>query len=241
MSKSFRDSDDRCERVTGDAGALIEAVDISKSFRTDAGELKVLKGISIRIKTGEMLGIIGASGAGKSTFLHILGALDRPSSGRVLFDGGDLALMDDNSLARFRNTSVGFVFQFHHLLPEFTALENVMLPGMIAGMGFTEVEDKARGLLGELGLSKRLTHRPGELSGGEQQRVAVARALIRDPRVVLADEPTGNLDTATGNDLFELFVDLNKKRGITFIVVTHNKSLSDRCGRVLEMADGMFV
>jgi lipoprotein-releasing system ATP-binding protein len=223
------------------AGPLIQAADITKAFGTEAGELQVLRGINIEIPAGDMVGIIGASGAGKSTLLHILGALDRPSSGKVLFEGRDIALMDDNALAHFRNTSIGFVFQFHHLLPEFTAKENVMLPGLIHGTPIPELEEKTKTLLGELGLSKRMTHRPGELSGGEQQRVAVARALIQDPKVVLADEPTGNLDTATGNDLFTLFVDLNRRRGITFVVVTHNKSLSDRCGRVLEMADGLFV
>jgi lipoprotein-releasing system ATP-binding protein len=222
-------------------GPLIKAADITKSFGTEAGELKVLRGINIEILAGEMVGIIGASGAGKSTLLHILGALDRPSSGNVLFEGRDIALMDDNALAHFRNASIGFVFQFHHLLPEFTAKENVMLPEMISGTPFSQIEEKAAAILGELGLSKRMTHRPGELSGGEQQRVAVARALIRNPKVVLADEPTGNLDTSTGNDLFELFVYLNRKRGITFVVVTHNKSLSNRCNRVLEMADGLFV
>jgi len=190
---------------------------------------------------GEMVGIIGASGAGKSTLLHILGALDRPTSGKILFEERDIASLDEISLAHFRNTSVGFVFQFHHLLPEFNSLENVILPGMIGGMAFHETEEKAGELLKELGLGKRTTHRPGELSGGEQQRVAVARALIRGPKIVLADEPTGNLDTKTGNDLFELFIDLNKKRGITFVIVTHNKALSSRCHRVLEMADGIFV
>ena len=223
------------------SGPLIKASDITKSFGTEAGELKVLRGITIEIVAGEMVGVIGASGAGKSTLLHILGALDRPSSGKVLFEGRDIAFMDDNALAHFRNQSIGFVFQFHHLLPEFTAKENVMLPGMINGTPFSEIEEKAGALLGDLGLSKRMTHRPGELSGGEQQRVAVARALIQDPKVVLADVPTGNLDTSTGNDLFELFVDLNRKRGITFVVVTHNKALSDRCNRVLEMADGLLV
>jgi lipoprotein-releasing system ATP-binding protein len=222
-------------------GPLIKASDITKSFGTEAGELKVLRGITIEILTGEMVGVIGASGAGKSTLLHILGALDRPSSGNVLFEGRDIAFMDDRALAHFRNQSIGFVFQFHHLLPEFTAQENVMLPGMINGTAFSEIEEKAVALLGELGLSQRMTHRPGELSGGEQQRVAVARALIQDPKVVLADEPTGNLDTSTGNDLFDLFVDLNRKRGITFVVVTHNQALSDRCNRVLEMADGLLV
>jgi lipoprotein-releasing system ATP-binding protein len=222
-------------------GEFIKAVDISKSFKTQAGELEVLKEVSLSIAEGEMVGIIGVSGAGKSTLLHILGALDRPTSGAVIFQGRDIASMDDVSLARFRNTSVGFVFQFHHLLPEFNSLENVMLPGIIGGTLFDATEEKARALLAELGLGKRMTHRPGELSGGEQQRVAVARALIQGPKIVLADEPTGNLDTRTGNDLFDLFTELNKKRGITFVIVTHNKSLSNRCHRVLEMADGQFI
>jgi len=227
--------------ISNMGGTLIEAVELGKSFRTEAGELDVLKGINLEIVAGEILGIIGASGAGKSTLLHILGALDRPTRGRVVFEGNDIAAMDDAALAQFRNTSVGFVFQFHHLLPEFTALENVMLPGMIGGLPVREVEEKAKELLGDMGLIKRIRHRPGELSGGEQQRVAVARALIRNPKVVFADEPTGNLDTATGNDLFGLFVGLNMKKGITFVVVTHNTALSDRCNRVLEMADGAFV
>ncbi|MDA8241586.1 MAG: ABC transporter ATP-binding protein [Nitrospiraceae bacterium] len=220
---------------------LVEARGVSKTFRTEAGELRVLKGVDISIGSGEMLGIIGASGAGKSTLLHILGALDKPTSGKVLFKGKDIGAMDENSLALLRNTSIGFVFQFHHLLPEFNSLENVMLPGLISGMSFAEAAKRASALLSELGLSARIRHRPGELSGGEQQRVAVARALLQNPVVVLADEPTGNLDTATGNDLFALFLELNKRKGIAFVVVTHNKSLSDRCHRVLEMADGMFV
>jgi lipoprotein-releasing system ATP-binding protein len=221
--------------------ALLEAREINKSFGTEAGELKVLKGVSVAIKAGEMVGIIGASGAGKSTLLHILGALDKPTTGQVLFQGRDISTLDDKALARFRNMSVGFVFQFHHLLPEFNSLENVVLPGMIGGMDVRETQDRARKILGEIGLSGRMRHKPGELSGGEQQRVAVARALIRNPQVVLADEPTGNLDTATGNELFELFIELNRKKGITFVVVTHNKALSDRCHRVLEMADGSFI
>jgi lipoprotein-releasing system ATP-binding protein len=220
---------------------LIEASDITKSFMTEAGELKVLKDISLTISEGEMCGIIGASGAGKSTLLHILGALDRPTSGYVLFQSQNIASMDDDALARVRNTSIGFVFQFHHLLPEFSALENVMLPGLISGRPFSEIEEKSRTMLGELGLSHRTGHRPGELSGGEQQRVAVARALIQEPKIVLADEPTGNLDTATGNELFELLTDLNKRKGITFVLVTHNRTLSERCHRILEMADGIFI
>lgn len=221
--------------------SLIEARNIEKSFRTEAGELRVLKGIDLSIYDGEMVGIIGASGAGKSTLLHILGALDRPTSGEVLFLEKDIASMDENSMAILRNTSIGFVFQFHHLLPEFSSLENVMLPGMISGRPFDDVEREAMKLLADLGLSKRARHRPGELSGGEQQRVAVARALLQNPRVVLADEPTGNLDTMTGNELFQLFVDLNREKGITFVIVTHNISLSDRCHRVVEMADGAVI
>lgn len=220
---------------------LIEAVEIKKSFKTEAGELKVLKGINLSIDEGEIVGIIGVSGAGKSTLLHILGTLDRPTSGKVLFQGSDIASMDDNSLAHFRNRSIGFVFQFHHLLPDFNSLENVMLPGLISGSAFPVVEKNAEELLEDLGLSKRIKHKPGELSGGEQQRVAVARALIQNPKIVLTDEPTGNLDTLTGNNLFELFIDLNKTKGITFVIVTHNKALSDRCHRVLEIADGMLL
>lgn len=220
---------------------LIEAVNIKKSFKTEAGEIEVLKDINLSVTAGEIVGIIGASGAGKSTLLHILGALDKPTSGKVLFQGKDITSMDDNTLARFRNISIGFVFQFHHLLPEFNSFENVMLPGMISGLPLPEIDNKAKGLFEEIGLIRRMRHRPGELSGGEQQRVAVARALVLSPKVVFADEPTGNLDTSTGNDLFELFIDLNKRKGITFVIVTHNKALSDRCHRVLEMTDGRFA
>jgi lipoprotein-releasing system ATP-binding protein len=220
---------------------LLEAIDINKSFMTEAGELKVLKDVSLAISEGEMCGIIGASGAGKSTLLHILGALDRPTSGSVLFQSENIAAMDEDALARIRNASIGFVFQFHHLLPEFSSLENIMLPGLISGRPFPEVEEKSLRLLDELGLSLRARHRPGELSGGEQQRVAVARALIQEPNMVLADEPTGNLDTATGNELFELLIDLNRRKGITFLIVTHNRTLSERCHRILQMADGSFI
>jgi lipoprotein-releasing system ATP-binding protein len=220
---------------------LLEVKEVHRSFRTEAGELGVLKNINLSIDEGEMIGITGASGAGKSTILHILGALDKPTSGKVLFRGSDIFSMDDAALARFRNRSIGFVFQFHHLLPEFNALENAMLPGLISDMPREKAEQKARTLLEGLGLSRRLLHRPGELSGGEQQRVAVARALMQDSGLVLADEPTGNLDTATGNSLFDLFLELNRKNGITFVIVTHNTGLSDRCHRVLHMADGMFV
>ncbi|MBI5848973.1 MAG: ABC transporter ATP-binding protein [Nitrospirae bacterium] len=220
---------------------LIAAVDIQKSFRTEAGELQVLKDINLSINEGEMVSITGASGAGKSTLMHILGGLDRPTAGKILFRGTDVFSMEESALALFRNRSIGFVFQFHHLLPEFNALENTMLPGLIGKKPYADVQKKAQDLLGDLGLSRRLHHRPGELSGGEQQRVAVARALMQDSGLVLADEPTGNLDTSTGESLFELFLDLNKKKNITFIIVTHNMNLSDRCHRILRMADGMLV
>lgn len=226
---------------------LLEVQNLKKSFTTDAGDLHVLKGIDLSIDEGEMVSIVGASGVGKSTLLHILGALDRPTSGKIFFDEIDIFSLNEDSLATFRNETVGFVFQFHHLLPEFTALENVMMPGLInkgsKGRGvkrpsYREVTEKAERLLVEMGLSERKGHRPGELSGGEQQRVAVARALLVEPKIVLADEPTGNLDTGTGEELFNLLLELNKEKGITFIIVTHNESLSKRCHRTLRMIDG---
>lgn len=224
--------------------SLVEAQKIEKSFYPPAGELKILKGVDISISAGEVVGIVGASGVGKSTFLHVLGTLDRPTSGNVLYEGKDVFTLDNGSLASFRNRTIGFVFQFHHLMPEFTALENVMMPALIARSQKSEVRsqrdlyEKAEHLLDELGVLERKEHRPGELSGGEQQRVAVARALILNPKVVLADEPTGNLDTATGEELFNLLLKLNRDRGITFVIVTHNESLSKRCHRILKMVDG---
>lgn len=228
---------------------LIEAQNLKKSFATDAGELQVLRGINLSIREGEMVGIVGASGVGKSTLLHILGALDRPTAGSVFYSNTDIFSLDRNSLAAFRNRAIGFVFQFHHLLPEFSAIENVMMPGLIgigSGQGGRassqrEIKGRAERLLDEMGLSERKRHRPGELSGGEQQRVAVARALILEPKVVLADEPTGNLDTSTGEELFSIFIDLNQKKGITFVIVTHNEFLSSRCHRVLKMVDGKLA
>ncbi|HXX80286.1 MAG TPA: ABC transporter ATP-binding protein [Thermodesulfovibrionales bacterium] len=217
---------------------LVEAREIEKSFYTPAGELRILKGVDLSINTGEIVGIVGASGVGKSTFLHVLGALDRPTSGKVFYEDRDIFSMDNGALALFRNRTMGFVFQFHHLLPEFTALENVMMPGLISFRDRAELKAHAEGLLNELGVYERKDHRPGELSGGEQQRVAVARSLILNPRVVLADEPTGNLDTTTGEELFYLLLRLNQERNITFVIVTHNESLSKRCHRVLTMVDG---
>ncbi len=227
--------------------SLLETQNLKKSFITEAGELQVLKGINLSIKEGEMVGIVGVSGVGKSTLLYILGALDSPTSGEVFYSSTNIFSLNGKSLASFRNKTIGFVFQFHHLLPEFTAFENVMMPGLIRkssakdGRNYKEIYKKAEELLNEMGLSERKTHRPGELSGGEQQRIAVARALILDPKIVLADEPTGNLDAITGEELFNIFVNLNKEKGITFVIVTHNESLSKRCHRLLKMVDGRIL
>jgi lipoprotein-releasing system ATP-binding protein len=227
---------------------MIKVVDLHKSFPISASsasggsggdkELPVLKGIHLEIPRGEMLTIVGASGVGKSTFLHILGTLERPSTGQILFDGLDLFRMSDPELAEFRNRRVGFVFQFHHLLPEFTALENAAMPGLIAGMSPQEAFKLADNMLAEVGLRGRLQHKPGELSGGEQQRVAVVRALLLEPQLVLADEPTGNLDTATGEEVFRLLRDLNQRKGITFVIVTHNEKLAAQADRIVKMVDG---
>lgn len=203
--------------------------------------LHVLDGIDLTIAKGEMLAIVGASGVGKSTLLHLLGALDRPTSGKVYYGDVDVFGLDNARLARFRNERVGFVFQFHHLLPEFSALENVMLPALIRGTEREEAATTATGALGDVGLGGRLHHRPGELSGGEQQRVAVARALMLSPDVVLADEPTGNLDTHTGEAVHDLLMAVNKQKGVTFVIVTHNDKLAVRADRVLRMAEGKLT
>lgn len=200
--------------------------------------LQVLGDIDLDIRKGEMLAIVGASGAGKSTLLHILGGLDRPTSGRVFYRDIDVFGLDSDRLARFRNEHVGFVFQFHHLLPEFSALENVMMPALVRGTDQRAAAETASKVLADVGLGNRVLHRPGELSGGEQQRVAVARALVLSPDAVLADEPTGNLDTHTGETVHELLQKINKERGITFVIVTHNDRLAIRADRVFRMADG---
>jgi len=221
--------------------SLIQVVDLHKSFHLEGLEIHVLKGINLSIARGEMVAIVGASGAGKSTFLHILGTLDRPSRGTVRFNGTDIFSLPDQKQAEFRNRRVGFVFQFHHLLPEFTALENVCMPAYIQNRPAAEARADAAALLSDVGLAQRLNHKPGELSGGEQQRVAVARALMQRPDVVLADEPTGNLDTQTGDALFELMRKLNRERGITFVIVTHNEKLSAQADRIVHMADGLLT
>ena len=201
-------------------------------------ELHVLEGIDLNIEQGEMLAIVGASGVGKSTFLHIIGGLDRPTSGKVLYGDLDVFGLNNDRIAQFRNERVGFVFQFHHLLPEFSALENVMMPALIRRIGREDAARTAADILKEVGLGARLHHRPGEMSGGEQQRVAVARALMLHPDVVLADEPTGNLDAHTGEAVHQLLQDINKQKGVTFVIVTHNDKLAIRADRVLRMTEG---
>jgi lipoprotein-releasing system ATP-binding protein len=219
-----------------DALVLIE--DLRKSFQHEGRTLDVLKGIDLNIYPQQILAIVGPSGAGKSTLLHCMGTLDLPSSGRIRLAGEELTTMSSSRLAAVRNRTIGFVFQFHHLLPEFSALENVMLPGLIQGKNRREMERRAKSLLEEVNLSHRVTHRPGELSGGEQQRVAVARALALDPKLLLADEPTGNLDSATSDAIHDLFFQINREHGTTIVVVTHNPAFAERMPRVVGMRDG---
>lgn len=220
---------------------MLTAQGLTKVFLTQAGRLEVLKGIDLEIRSGEFIAITGASGAGKSTLLHILGTIDRPSSGSLLYDGRDVFRLNDAGLSGFRNRHIGFVFQFHHLLPEFSAFENILMPGLIAGQSKTTLAAAAEDILRKLGVFERRFHRPGELSGGEQQRIAVARALILNPSILLADEPTGNLDTATGEDLFNVLSSMNAAFGITIVMVTHNTSLASKCGRTLHMRDGQII
>jgi lipoprotein-releasing system ATP-binding protein len=219
-----------------DALVLIEG--LTKSFQHMGRTLDVLRGIDLNIYAGQIVAIVGPSGAGKSTLLHCVGTLDLPSTGRIRLGKEELTTMSSSRLAAVRNRDIGFVFQFHHLLPEFTALENVMMPGLIQGRPRREMEKRALALLEEVGLDKRATHRPGELSGGEQQRVAVARALALDPKLLLADEPTGNLDTATSDAIHDLFFQINREHGTTLIVVTHNPAFAERMPRVVRMVDG---
>lgn len=216
---------------------MLEAKGIEKFY----GKLHVLKGVDLQISKGEIVSIVGSSGAGKSTLLHILGTLDTPDKGEVFLHGERTDKLRGNKLAKFRNKNIGFVFQFHHLLPEFTALENVCIPGWISGKKKKETEQKAITLLQTLGLNERLHNKPHQLSGGEQQRVAVARALINDPAIVLADEPTGNLDSANGRELYKLFLDLKDRFQQTFLIVTHNEELAKMGDRVVVMKDGRII
>jgi lipoprotein-releasing system ATP-binding protein len=216
---------------------MLKANNIHKKY----GTLEVLKGVSIEIKKGEIVSIVGASGAGKTTLLQILGTLDTPDSGEILFNETRVDKLKSNDLAKFRNEKMGFVFQFHHLLPEFTALENVCLPALINGKSQKDAQKKAEKILGHLGLSHRMNHKPSELSGGEQQRVAVARALVNNPEIIFADEPSGNLDSHTAQELHDLFFQLRKDFNQTFVIVTHNEQLANMADRKLKMNDGVIV
>ena len=236
MSDSMR-PESRARDADAD-GALIRIRDLCKSFGTGDGSIQVLSGLDLDIHRGDRLAIVGQSGVGKSTLLHILGTLDHPTSGSIRFRGEEVFEKSGSELAQLRNEFVGFVFQFHHLLPEFSSLENVMMPGLIQNCGFDEMRERAVRMLEEVGLGHRLEHRVGKLSGGERQRVAVARALVLDPPVVLADEPTGNLDPHTGEQVAELLFEMNRSRATTLVVVTHSARMAEQLGRTLVMEDG---
>lgn len=220
---------------------ILRARDVHKVFQLGKNKVHVLKGVDLEVEEGQIVALTGPSGVGKSTLLHILGTLDRPSRGTIEIDDTNVFDFDEKRLARFRNRTIGFVFQFHHLLPEFTAVENVMMPGLIGGQTQGELVNRAQALLHEVGLSHRLGHRPGELSGGEMQRVAVARALMLDPKLVLADEPSGNLDQVTSQSLHELLWNLSRRDNRTFIIVTHNKELAEEADKVIEISDGRII
>ena len=224
--------------VSNPVETIIRVVDLHKSYYDGEAELPVLQGINLEIYMSELLAIIGASGVGKSTLLHLIGTLDRPTAGSVLYDEHDIFTLPDTELARFRNKEIGFVFQFHHLLPEFTALENVAMGALITTANDKAVYEEAEALLDYVGLSERLSHFPSQLSGGERQRVAIARSLINKPKVVLADEPTGNLDRRSSEAVLELLWDLNSKSGQTFVIVTHNQELTQQVDRVVQLVDG---
>lgn len=216
---------------------MVKAENIRKSF----GQVRVLNGIDLEVPQGKIVSIVGASGAGKTTLLQILGTLSKPDSGEIYFHDQKISSLSENQLAAFRNRELGFVFQFHHLLPEFTALENVCIPAFIAGTSRSESEKKAKDLLNYLGLANRMTHKPSQLSGGEKQRVAVARALINQPKVIMADEPSGNLDSQNRDELHDLFFQLRNDFGHTFIIVTHDDSFADRSDRIIHIKDGVIV
>jgi lipoprotein-releasing system ATP-binding protein len=217
---------------------LVSTKDVRKSFVHMGRTLEVLKGIDLEIEEGEVASVVGQSGAGKSTLLHCIGTLDVPTSGMIAIAGEEITNLPSSRLASLRNRTIGFVFQFHHLLPEFNALENVMMPGLIQNRSRGALEARARALLEEVGLKDRAQHRPGELSGGEQQRVALARALVLEPKLILADEPTGNLDSATSKQIHDLFFQVNKQRGTTVMIVTHNMALADAMPRKITLKDG---
>ena len=222
---------------------MIVAKNIHKIYKQSPADLRVLNGVSLNIDAGEVMAIVGPSGAGKSTLLHILGGLDKPSKGNVSIDSDDVYRMNENARAGIRNKKIGFVFQFYHLLPEFTALENVILPGMISSDGFEEEDLKRKGrqLLGRVGLKNRENHRPNELSGGEQQRVAIARALINEPKIIFCDEPTGNLDSESGKGVINLLMEFNANFNQTLVIVTHDEGIASRSSRVVHIRDGAIV
>jgi len=228
MSQTQRDDD-----------IILRSENIHRGFTTPEGRIEVLKGVDLELKRGEMAAVLGVSGVGKTTLLHILGGLDRPDRGEVLFDNRPYSTLSETKLAAFRNRHVGFVFQFHYLLSEFSALENVMMPLLIASRTVPDARKRAELILTEVGLKDRIGHRPAELSGGEQQRVAVARALATEPELVIADEPSGNLDTDTGHKLHQLLVELNRTKRTTFLIATHNQPLAEMCSRVIHMSDGV--
>jgi lipoprotein-releasing system ATP-binding protein len=217
---------------------MILLENLSKTFIKDGNKIEVLRGLNLKIKKGESLAILGVSGAGKSTLIHILGMLDHPTEGCLSINGMNVFEWDENKIARFRNSSIGFVFQFNNLLPEFNALENTMMPALISGMSKKQAGEKACKLLSEVGLEHRIKHKPGELSGGEQQRVAIARALVMEPEILLVDEPTGNLDTETGKKIEDILVNLNATKNITLVTVTHNKLLAERMSGRISLRDG---
>ena len=216
---------------------MLTATQIEKYY----GKLHVLKGVDISIEKGEIVSIVGSSGAGKSTLLHLLGTLDKPDKGKIMLHDQRIDQLKGNVLAKFRNTQIGFIFQFHHLLPEFTALENVCIPGWIAGAKKKDTQQRAADLLDQLGLRERMQHKPHQLSGGEQQRVAVARALINNPAIIMADEPTGNLDSKNGRELHNLFIELRDRYQQSFLIVTHNEDLAQMCDRIVYMKDGRII
>jgi lipoprotein-releasing system ATP-binding protein len=229
------------QTLTTAVGQGFHARDIVKNFFDGSSRLEVLKGIDLEIEPGKMVAIVGTSGTGKTTLLHVLGTLDPPDQGEIYYQGENVLLRDDRGLCRFRNRTIGFVFQFHHLLPEFTAFENTIMPGLIAGRNKEKLTERGHELLNKVGLAERITHKVGELSGGEQQRVALARAVIMKPALLLADEPTGNLDTKTGNKVFELIQAMNEDFNLSIIMVTHNHELAGRMDSCLTLADGHLI
>ena len=220
---------------------MIEATDLTKVYKTPASQVTVFENVNVRIERGKLIGVIGPSGAGKSTLLHLLGGLDSPTSGTVLFNGTNILNWNAAELAHFRNSHIGFVFQFHHLLPEFTVLENTMMPMMIRNGARGDMEQAAMGILERVGLGHRVLHQVGEISGGEQQRVAIARSLVGGPQLLLADEPTGNLDHRTGATIFEMIRELHAERGLTSVIATHNEKLASQCDEVWELNEGVFA